>query len=113
MVHEVAESFLTLVQTEWHAVSGAKFGSQIIYNIFSETNPEEHARIKKPIAKYFSASGVASMEPHVDKAVALFAKQLGTRFAGKDNKMGQPFNFGDWCMFCKSRLLLTRTSLEH
>lgn len=87
-------------KTEWHAVSGFKVGKEIRYNIFSEVRPAEHTRMKKPIAKYWTTSAVARMEPHVDSVVAFFAKQLQDRYAdGGARTMGEAFNFGDWAMF--------------
>jgi hypothetical protein len=76
-------------------------GAFIVYSIFSETDPAEHARIKKPIAKYFSSAGVAPLEPHVDDSVALLCKQFEERYANGGDKMGSSFDFGEWCMYCK------------
>lgn len=91
-----------LPQSDWHAVSGFKVGRETVYNIFSEVRPAEHSRMKKPVAKYWTTSSVARMEPHVDTVVAFFAKQLESNFAtGGVQAMGKSFDFGDWCMFCK------------
>lgn len=97
-----------LPQTEWHAVSGFKVGGEIKYNIFSEIRPVEHSRMKKPVAKYWTTASVARMEPHIDKVIAFLVKQLDAKFAGgggggdggKD-AMGESFDFGQWCLFCK------------
>lgn len=90
-------------QSDWHAVSGFKVGRDTVYNIFSEVRPAEHSRMKKPVAKYWTTSSVSRMEPHIDTVVALFAKQLETNFAtGGENEMGKSFDFGEWCLFCKS-----------
>lgn len=88
-------------QTEWHGVSGVKMGPHIFYNIFSETDPVEHARIKKPIAKYFTTSGVLPMEPHVDTVLSYFVKQLEKKSAEAGKEMGAPFDFGEWVMYCE------------
>lgn len=89
-------SWLTLTQTDWHAVSGAVVNGQLFYNIFSEVRAPEHSRIKKPVAKYFSPNGVAPLEPHVDVVCGILAKQFAERFGD-----GQSFDFGDWMNFCK------------
>lgn len=73
---------------------------KLYYNIFSECNPEEHARIKKPIAKYWSAPGVAPMEPHVDSVISTLCRALDQRFAG-DEAFGKTFDFAEWMLFCK------------
>lgn len=89
-------------KTEWHAVSGFKVGSETKYNIFSEIRPAEHSRMKKPVAKYWTTASVARMEPHIDKVIAFLVKQLDSKFAtGGADKMGEPFDFGEWCLFCK------------
>ncbi|KAJ0119047.1 hypothetical protein J7T55_013282 [Diaporthe amygdali] len=87
-------------KTEWHAVSGFKVGNETKYNIFSEVRPVEHSLMKKPVAKYWTTSAVARMEPHIDSVVAFFAKQLQDRYAdGGEERMGKSFNFGEWAMF--------------
>lgn len=69
--------------------------------------------MKKPVAKYWTTASVARMEPHIDKVIAFLVQQLDSQFAStggegegenKDknqDKMGKPFDFGDWCLFCK------------
>jgi hypothetical protein len=58
--------------------------------------------MKKPVAKYWTTSAVARMEPHIDSVVAFFTKQLLDRYAdGGEKTMGEAFNFGDWAMFCE------------
>lgn len=91
------------LQSDWHKVAGFKVGRETKYSIFSEVRPDVHKQMKKPVAKYWTTSSVARMEPHVDTVVAFFAKQLEEKFAtGGEEKMGKAFDFGDWCMFCKS-----------
>ena len=75
-------------------------GGQIFYNIFSETDPVEHARMKKPIAKYFTSAGVLPMEPHVSSVLCQFVKQLEKQSANAGEEMGAPFDFGEWIMYC-------------
>ncbi|CAN8100112.1 unnamed protein product [Discula destructiva] len=87
-------------KSEWHKVAGFKVGNETKYNIFSEVRVDEHKQMKKPVAKYWTTSAVAKMEPHVDTVVAFLAKQLSTNFAtGSGEDMGKSFDFGDWCMF--------------
>lgn len=74
---------------------------KLYFNIFSEVRPEEHARIKKPIAKYFSATGVAPLEPHVDAVLATLCGVIDQRFAG-DEAFGPSFDFAEWMQFCKT-----------
>lgn len=62
--------------------------------------------MKKPVAKYWTTSSVSRMEPHIDTVVGFFVKQLESKFAtGGEQEMGESFDFGEWCMFCKSCLV--------
>lgn len=64
--------------------------------------PAEHSRMKKPVAKYWTTSAVARMEPHIDGVVAFFAKQLQDRYTdGGEKTMGKAFDFGNWAMYCE------------
>ncbi|KAI4595116.1 hypothetical protein KJ359_007091 [Pestalotiopsis sp. 9143b] len=85
-------------KTEWHGVSGAVVDGKLFYNIFSETRAAEHAKIKKPIAKYFSPSGVAPLEPHVDAVLSSLCRIFSEKFAG-DGKFGDAFDFGSWVLY--------------
>lgn len=86
-------------QTDGHAVSGAKIDGKTLYNLFSEVRAAEHAKIKKPVAKYFTHAGIGPLEPHIDGSLTLLSKALATRFAeGED--ANKPFNFGEWLMYC-------------
>jgi hypothetical protein len=82
-------------------VSGAVVDGKLFFNIFSEVRAVEHAKIKKPIAKYFSPNGVAPLEPHVDAVLASLCGVINDRFAGT-GELGQPFDFGKWVLFCMS-----------
>lgn len=81
------------------------WNGEIKYNIFSEVRPEEHRRMKKPVAKYWTTSSVARMEPHIDTVIAFMCKQFADRFAtgAGHETMGEAFDFGEWCMFCEPR----------
>ncbi|RYP65890.1 hypothetical protein DL771_008074 [Monosporascus sp. 5C6A] len=85
-------------KTEWHGISGVKVGKKILYNIFSECNPAEHTRIKKPVAKYFSSTGVSVMEPHVNSVLAFFVKRLDDQFT-EHAGFGKPLKFDEWASF--------------
>lgn len=85
-------------KTEWHGVSGAVVDGKLFYNIFSETRAAEHAKIKKPIAKYFSPSGVAPLEPHVDAVLSSLCRIFNDKFAG-DGTFGNAFDFGSWVLY--------------
>jgi hypothetical protein len=67
----------------------------IVYNLFSEIDPQKHAQEKRPIAKFYSANGVAPLEPHMDKMIKLFCQELEKRFVP-----GKPFDICDWISYC-------------
>lgn len=83
------------LQTESVRGSSALIEGHIVYNLFSEINVEKHAREKKPIAKYYSPSGVAPLEPHMDKMIAQFWDELEKRFI-----LGKPFDLCEWIGYC-------------
>jgi cytochrome P450 len=72
---------------------------KLFFNIFSEVRAAEHAKIKKPISKYFSPAGVAQFEPHVDAVLASLVGAFDERFAAGDGH-GQPFDFSSWMNYC-------------
>ncbi|KAI1856230.1 hypothetical protein JX265_011742 [Neoarthrinium moseri] len=86
-------------KTEFYAVSGVLHEGKVAYNIFSETNSAEHARIKKPIAKYYSMNGVLTLQPHIDNVLGHFVRQIDARFVGTGEEMGPAFDFGQWVLY--------------
>ncbi|KAK7942479.1 Cytochrome P450 monooxygenase vrtE [Apiospora aurea] len=84
-------------KTEFYQNNSAIVDGKITYHLFSETNQKHHARMKRPIVQYYSASSVQSLEPLMDKVIADFCGHLETRFAG-DN--GKAFDLGEWIAFC-------------
>ncbi|KAF9887541.1 hypothetical protein FE257_010119 [Aspergillus nanangensis] len=67
-------------KTGFYKASSAKANGKIIYNLFSECNPEEHARQKRPIAKHYSMAGVLRLEPHIDEMIACLCQRLEEKF---------------------------------
>jgi hypothetical protein len=45
---------------------------------------------------------VAPLEPHVDAVLGSLCRTFSERFAG-EGKFGEPFNFGEWMIFCMYR----------
>jgi hypothetical protein len=55
--------------------------------------------MKRPIGKYYSQGNVFTQEPHWDKVIAEFCKQLEDRFTtGSGDKI---CDLGQWIAFCK------------
>ena len=78
---------------------------KLFFNIFSEVRADEHARIKKPVAKYFSPAGVAPLEPHIDAVITTLCRRIDEDFASDDDA-GQVFDFSKWSLYCMLRSLM-------
>ncbi|KAB8236692.1 cytochrome P450 [Aspergillus alliaceus] len=88
-------------KTEFYHGSSAKNNGRIIYNLFSECDPEIHARQKRPIAKHYSLTGVLALEPHIDQVIRYFCQRLEEEFidgvnAGTTCKLDQWLLFYTW-----------------
>lgn len=63
--------------------------------------------MKRPIAKYYSQSSLATLEPLMDKVVRDFCVQLDSRFA-KGPQDGV-CDLGEWIAFCKFQVMTVQT----
>jgi cytochrome P450 len=72
------------------------------FHIFSTTDQAEHARMKRPVAKYFSLGHVLALEPHMDTVIGDLIKNLDERFV----KSKKTCDLGEWIAFCKPPLSL-------
>ncbi|KAK4188577.1 cytochrome P450 [Podospora australis] len=86
-------------KTELYLASSSLVNGKIMYNVFSQLDPDIHAKWKKPIAKYYSMPGVAPMESHMDRTISLLCDQLESRFMGKEAAAGQQIDLGEWILF--------------
>ena len=86
-------------QTEFYHGSSAKSNGKIIYNLFSETDHEAHARQKRPISKFYSMNGVLPLEPHMNKVINYFCQRLEEMFIDGLNA-GKSCNLGQWLLYC-------------
>ncbi|GAB1312635.1 Pisatin demethylase [Madurella fahalii] len=98
-------------KTEFYHNNSIVVNGKIVYSIFSTTDPAEHARMQRPVAKYFSFGSVIAMEPLMDKALNDLCDQLERRFTnGRGN--GQVCDLGDWIAFCAWDLI-TMITFSH
>lgn len=81
---------------------------KIIYNMFSQTNPELHAREKRPIAKYYTMNGVLPLEPHIDVMINYFGQRLEEEFMDGANA-GKTCDLGRWLLYCMIHILPIKT----
>ncbi|KAE8374016.1 cytochrome P450 [Aspergillus bertholletiae] len=89
------------LKTEFYHGSSVKSNGRIIYNLFSECDPNIHAQQKRPIAKYYSMTGVVPLEPHIDEMIKYLCQRLEEEFmdgsnAGKTCKLDQWLLFYTW-----------------
>ena len=82
---------------------------KIIYNIFSQTDNELHAREKRPISKSYSMNGILPLEPHVDSTIEKLCDELEKRFIQPPNA-DKICNLGDWILYCEFHPLVIRQS---
>ncbi|KAK4213314.1 cytochrome P450 [Rhypophila decipiens] len=68
------------LKTEFYHNNSTIIDGKITYHMFSTTDQVEHARMKRPIAKYYSIGSVLALEPTMDVVVNDFCKQLEKRF---------------------------------
>jgi hypothetical protein len=90
-----------LPQTEfYHNNSVMMPNGQIVYNVFSITDPAAHSRMQRPIAKHFSISGVLALEPLTDQSIQQLCDSLEQRFASSGSAKGKPCDLGEWIAYC-------------
>ncbi|RSL41892.1 hypothetical protein CEP53_012490 [Fusarium sp. AF-6] len=67
-------------KTEFYHNNSAVVNGKITYHLFSTTDQAEHARMKRPIVKYYSQSSVIRLEPLFDSLIGDFCGHLEKRF---------------------------------
>ncbi|KAI0855331.1 cytochrome P450 [Xylaria cubensis] len=81
-------------KTEFYQNNSAVLDGKITYQLFSEIDPVNHARMKRPIVKYFTMRNVLSKEILMDKVIKDMCRHLNTSFNDKD------CDLGEWIAFC-------------
>ncbi|KAK4223066.1 cytochrome P450 [Podospora fimiseda] len=92
------------VKGEWKKTgsvlaSSTLVGGKIALNLFSQTDPEIHAKWKRPVAKYYSANAVASLEGHVDRTLNGFLEEIEKRFLKEKGEWSEGVDLGKWLGF--------------
>lgn len=86
-------------KTEFYQNHSLSYNGKTTYTIFSEPDPANHARLKRPIAKFFSQGNVLTKEMFVDKVVEDMCQQLNK------SSGNQSCDFGEWISFCSWDIL--------
>ncbi|KAH8204472.1 hypothetical protein TruAng_001388 [Truncatella angustata] len=84
-------------KTEFYHNNSTFINGKITYHLFSETDQVEHARMKRPIAKYYTQSSLLSFEPLMDRVITDFCTHLNCRFAKRSN--AATCDLGEWIAF--------------
>lgn len=87
-------------QTEFYHSSSTIIDGKITYNLFSESDPGTHAKMRKPIAQHYSPASMTRQEPHMDKIINKLCRELEARFM-EDAGMSEVCDLGKWVSFCK------------
>ncbi|KAH6848218.1 cytochrome P450 [Chaetomium sp. MPI-CAGE-AT-0009] len=85
-------------KTEFYNNNSALVNGRLVHNLFSVTDPAEHARMKRPIAKYFSHGSVLALEPLMDKSINDLCDHLDRRFTNGSEK-GTTCDLGEWIAY--------------
>ncbi|QPC64401.1 hypothetical protein HYE67_006632 [Fusarium culmorum] len=84
-------------KTEFYHNNSAVIDGKITYHLFSTTDQAEHARMKRPIVKYYSQSSVIGLEPLFDDLIRDFCGHLETRFMNVAER--KECDLGEWIGF--------------
>ncbi|KAM0395346.1 hypothetical protein ACHAQC_005195 [Fusarium culmorum] len=84
-------------KTEFYHNNSAVIDGKITYHLFSTTDQAEHARMKRPIVKYYSQSSVIGLEPLFDDLIRDFCGHLENRFMNVAER--KECDLGEWIGF--------------
>ncbi|KAK4031758.1 cytochrome P450 [Parachaetomium inaequale] len=82
-------------KTEFYKNNSAMVNGVQTFTIFSELDQGQHARMKRPLAKFISLGHVLALEPHMDSVVNELIGYIDTRFV----KPKKTCNLGEWIAF--------------
>ncbi|KAI8258837.1 Cytochrome P450 monooxygenase mpaDE [Colletotrichum sp. SAR 10_98] len=84
-------------KTEFYHNNSAIIDGRVTYHLFSTTDQAEHARMKRPIVKYYSQSSVMGIEPLFDTFIGDFCDHLEKRFMTTSKPTA--CDLGEWIGF--------------
>ncbi|KAK1848824.1 benzoate 4-monooxygenase cytochrome p450 [Colletotrichum chrysophilum] len=87
----------TMSKTEFYHNNSAIIDGRVTYHLFSTTDQAEHARMKRPIVKYYSQSSVMGIEPLFDTLIGDFCHHLEKRFMTTSKPTA--CDLGEWIGF--------------
>ncbi len=72
-----------------------------VLTLFTSTNEDFHASIKRPVANAYSMTTLTEFEPFVDRTILVFFDRLKGEFIQGENS-GKICDISRWLQFCKS-----------
>ncbi|KAK6084349.1 benzoate 4-monooxygenase cytochrome p450 [Seiridium cupressi] len=89
-------------KTKFYHNNSTIINGKVTYHLFSETDQAQHARMKRPVAKYYSQGSVLASESIMDEVLEDLCAQLDSRFGrGSHDEvcdLGQWIAFYSWDM---------------
>ncbi|KAK3306759.1 cytochrome P450 [Chaetomium strumarium] len=82
-------------KTEFYHNNSTIVNGKTTFTVFSMTDQAEHARMKRPVVKYYSLSHVLGIEPHMDTVISDLLGHLDRRFANTNKEC----DLGEWIAF--------------
>ncbi|KAI8276714.1 hypothetical protein K4K59_009688 [Colletotrichum sp. SAR11_240] len=86
-------------KTEFYHGSSALVNGEIVYNLFSETDPEKHKRERKQVAKHYSSRSISSLEPKMNETIKLLCDQLDKQCIGSPCAEKNIVDLGAWILY--------------
>ena len=76
-----------LKSNQYRVAAGVSKGV-VVPNIFSTTDKDFHAKLRRSVSAAFSLTGLIQYEPLVDRSVKVYLEEVDKRFAGKIGEEG-------------------------
>ncbi|KAF4955214.1 hypothetical protein FSARC_11919 [Fusarium sarcochroum] len=86
------------LKTEFYHGSSALVNGQIVYNVFSQTDPTQHKKERRPIGKFYSNASIRDQEPLMNNAIEKLCKQLEKHFMDGDDA-DKECDLGQWILY--------------
>ncbi|KAL2264593.1 hypothetical protein VTJ83DRAFT_7103 [Remersonia thermophila] len=82
-------------KSDMYTVNSPLVNGKLLSNIFSEVDPAQHAKMKRPVVRHYSVSAVQALEPQVDSVLTDLLSLLQRRYVEKE----QACDVGEWLNF--------------
>jgi hypothetical protein len=76
------------IQSDMYTVAAAVSKGEVVSNLFSTTDREWHARLRRSVSNAFALSTLIQYEPLTNRTTTAFLEQIDARFAGRPGDDG-------------------------